>query len=304
MVAQRLFKAKVPGSLMLLGEYSVLHGKKALAVAINKYITVTLVPRHDNLINISSALGNFKSVLPTATIKFPKSLQFVLTTIHSKIKKIKSGFDLKITSDFPPKIGFGSSAAVTVATLSVLKKFLKEKNDRAQIFKEAKKIIRRIQKDASGTDLAASIWGGIVVNQTKKKPVKIKASFPLAAVYSGYKFPTAKAIVRFKKNYQKNSKTFTLFFELAELFSNEAIKTIKTGDWKRLGILINLHQGIQDAFLTNNSDLAKIILQLRKERNVWGAKISGSGLGDSIIALGKIANDKMPIKISTQGLSV
>lgn len=301
MMAQKSFKASAPGSLMLFGEYSVLYGKKAIACAINKKIAVTLVPRHDRFVTISSKLGNCRGVLQlkpkNLLIKPRKPLQFILATIQTKLKKIKHGFDLTIASEFSPQLGFGSSAAVTVATLTVLKQLVEEKIDRLQIFKEAKQIVQNVQKEASGTDVAASVWGGLVINQINKKPILLKASFPLVTIYSGSKFPTKQAIARFKKIYRKNPKLYDLLFEISDLCSDQAIKAIKKQDWKRLGILMNFHQGIQDAFGTNNSTLARMLLKLRKEKNIFGAKISGSGLGDSIIGLGKIIHDKTPIKI-------
>ena len=49
------FKASAPGSLMLLGEHAVLHGKPALVGALDKRITVTLTPmRHDRIEIISN----------------------------------------------------------------------------------------------------------------------------------------------------------------------------------------------------------------------------------------------------------
>lgn len=52
------YKASAPGSLMLLGEYAVMHDYPALVCAIDKRITVTLVPSDDEVIEIDSALGS------------------------------------------------------------------------------------------------------------------------------------------------------------------------------------------------------------------------------------------------------
>lgn len=109
-----LYRAKAPGSLMLLGEYAVLHGKTAIVAAIDKFILVSLTPRNDNTIHIYSSLGEL-----TADRRQLQSLppfEFVLTALASK--KLPTGCDVMIESDLPSAIGLGSSAAVTIALLA------------------------------------------------------------------------------------------------------------------------------------------------------------------------------------------
>ena len=55
-------KASAPGSLMLMGEHAVLHGKKALVCAIDQRISVSLTPREDARISIVSALGEYSAI--------------------------------------------------------------------------------------------------------------------------------------------------------------------------------------------------------------------------------------------------
>jgi mevalonate kinase len=107
---------------MLFGEHAVLNGSMAIACALDKYITVTLTPRTDNKIVINSELlGKYETAIKEIKIEHP--FQFVLSAITLYINKIKMGFDLSINADFSDKEGLGSSAAVTVATISVLEKY-------------------------------------------------------------------------------------------------------------------------------------------------------------------------------------
>ena len=115
------YTASAPGSLMLLGEHAVLHGQLALVCAVNRRIQVTLTPRKDRTIRISSALG--RRSMTVDAIKPSKPLRFVMAALRRFAKTLPSGFDLRIDSDFSHQVGLGSSAAVTVATLAVLKQF-------------------------------------------------------------------------------------------------------------------------------------------------------------------------------------
>jgi mevalonate kinase len=114
--------ASAPGSLMLLGEHAVLHGHRALVCAINRRITVRLFQTLENSVRIASGLGNYEGALD-ALADHP-SFRFVLQAIRQHRKKIPSGFELKVDSEFSADIGFGSSAAVTVATHAALMQWI------------------------------------------------------------------------------------------------------------------------------------------------------------------------------------
>src|SRR5262245_34493681 len=107
------FEASAPGSLMLFGEYAVLHGHKALVAAVDKRIYVRLTPRQDKIITIKSALGEYQTTI--TKLKAVKPFEYILTALQQF--KLRQGCDLEICSEFSHEVGFGSSAAVSVACL-------------------------------------------------------------------------------------------------------------------------------------------------------------------------------------------
>lgn len=116
-----LYRAKAPGSLMLLGEYAVLHGKTAIVAAIDKFILISLTPRNDNTIHICSSLGELTA--DRRRLQPLPPFEFVLTALASK--KLPTGCNVMIESDLPSAIGLGSSAAVTIALLAGMSAWLK-----------------------------------------------------------------------------------------------------------------------------------------------------------------------------------
>ena len=306
-MAQESYRVKVPGSLMLFGEHAVLHGKQAIVCAINRYIEVTLLIKPGKTINITSAeFGEYSTSIDNLSINKP--YDYALTAINQYAKKLKSGFDLYIRSDFPPNIGFGSSAAVTVAVLGILSLWLnKQPIDLKQLHKLALKTIRLVHGAGSGADVAASVFGGVVAYKIKSVKIeKLDIKLPLTAMYCGFKIPTYKVIAQVEARRAKFKNIFTNIYSLMDNCSKSAIEAIKNSDLNRLGELMNINQGLQDAIGVNNQALAELIFKLRADANIYGAKISGSGLGDCIVGLGRVDaskfnQEKIDLKISQNG---
>ncbi|WP_304985389.1 mevalonate kinase family protein [Coxiella-like endosymbiont] len=127
---------------MLLGEYSVLQGKTALVAAIDKFISITLKPRSDDRIFIDSTLGTLTLDRHQITLQAP--FEFVLATLA--LKNPPSGCNIKIDSDLPASFGLGSSAAVTVALLIALNRWLEKLLTKSKLWQEALQVIHQVQK--------------------------------------------------------------------------------------------------------------------------------------------------------------
>ena len=286
------YKASAPGSLMLLGEHAVLQRKHALVAAIDQRITVELIPHDERTIKINShSLGTLELALDQFEIKEP--FQFILQTIDKFREKIPSGFTLEINAEFSATCGLGSSAAVTVATLAVLILWLEQKTpDLMQLYLTGKEIINLVQGVGSGADVAASVFGGVVAYRTSPLLLeRIAVDLPLITVYSGSKLATKNVVAQVERLRARHVNIFELLYETIDRCVMEASDAIKAADWERLGEIMDIHQGLQDALGVNNPTLAKIIFALRKHKKVLGAKISGSGLGDCVIALGSLPHD-------------
>ena len=295
-MVQPCYKISAPGSLMLMGEHAVLHGKTAIVCAINKRITVTLTPHTADHITIKSTIGEYRATKNTLNITKP--FEFVLQAIRHY--QLPSGFDLLIESEFSPTLGLGSSAAVTVATIAAFNKWLQQPED---LLAQAIKVIHQIQKRGSGADVAASIFGGTLLYRIDH-PVEIcPHNPPLIALYSGYKTPTAVVIAEVESLRLKYPTLINAVFDLMDHCSQKAAATIRDAHWQQLGEIVNIAQGLMDAIGVNSAKLAELIAQLRTEKTIYGAKISGSGLGDCVIGIGHLtALTPLDITISKDGL--
>jgi len=301
------YKASAPGTLMLLGEHAVLRNKKALVLAVDKRVHVTLTPRTDRHIIINSALGIRQLNLDNLKIEQP--FQFVSTAISHLKNQLSTGFELMITSEFKEDVGFGSSAAVTVATLMVLYHFMKAEIDSKhlmRVFADAKAVIQVVQGVGSGADVAASVFGGIVLYQ-QNSPWVIKQwahLLPLVAIYSGSKIPTPEVVKKVEAARQKKPEVYEKLYDSIEACVNEAVVAIEQEDWPLLGEILTIQQGLMNALGVGTPLLNRIIDKLNGHLEIFGSKISGSGLGDCVIGIGQCHSFTMAEETAVREITV
>ncbi len=292
------FKAHAPGSLMLLGEYGVLYGKHALVCAVDKRITVTLSPRTDNKIFITSAFkksdGSVEQVdyqTDLANLKIEKPYQFVLGSLKHVETRLRYGCDIQIESEFSHKVGLGSSAAVTVAMLAAIYTWLGMRTTPIDLVRQGRNVVRMVQGTGSGADVAASVYGGMVGFQSQPLTAeKFHQLHPISAVYAGYKTPTVDAIKQVQKRFQAHP---TLLHHLAQGIGQcalEGIQAVRRADWPALGEIMNMQQGLMESLGVSSQDMQSMINALRKTSSIMGAKISGAGLGDCVVGLGEMTD--------------
>jgi len=243
-----------PGKLMLFGEHSVVYGYPSIVTAVSERLYISE--------GISSGDTRFLDAA-------------IAAWGDSEIK-------LSAKSSFSGKYGFGSSSAVTVASL----KYLKPNASDKEVFDAAYKIILDIQGTGSGFDVAAAVYGGTLYYVKNKviEPLAIK-DMPLVVGYTGVKVntPTLVADVAAKRA-KESGKVERILVAIAKIVEEAKDKMIE-GDWQRVGRLMDFNQEyLRD--LGVSSEKLETMISAAKSAGAWGAKLSGAGGGDCMIALG------------------
>ena len=274
-----------PGSLMLLGEHAVLHGHRAMVCAINRRITVQLTPEPGDTVKIVSDLGEYQSTLKNL-VDHP-SFRFVLQAVRQQMDHLSGGFELNIESGFSSDIGFGSSAAVTVATQGALMQWIMGESPKPQpLFAQSLKTVRTVQGGGSGADLAASVYGGIVGYRSGRVFASFDLSLPLTAVYCGYKTPTAEVIARVDDLFREQPEKFEGIYKQIDQGVKEAVQHLEARDLPAFGKVLDHQHRLMNRMGVSTPELEEIVTALRAESDLFGAKISGSGLGDCAVGIG------------------
>ncbi len=272
---------------MLMGEHAVLRGQPAMVCAISKRIRIELTPREDRTVRMHSALGEHETTLDELAPN--ESFRFVRGAIRACRDDLKQGFEMDIKSEMSHQMGLGSSAAVTVATLAALAGAQGKTPDPRFLLECGTQVIRKVQGGVgSGADVAASTYGGCLrYFAGSQDVVKLSTAPQLTVLYSGSKTPTPEVIAIVEEIRQKQPAIYAELDGLIGKTVQQAFEAASRGDWETMGGLMNINQGLMDAMGVNNAKLAELVFALREDPNIHGSKISGSGLGDCVVGLGK-----------------
>jgi mevalonate kinase len=272
---------------MLLGEHAVLRGEKALVAAIDQRMSVELIPNRDSQIHIHSALGEYRGCLG-AMGDHPK-LRFVLAAIRAHEKRISTGFDLRISAPFSDQVGFGSSAAVSVAVHGVLLRWIEGTMPaQEQLFEQALATMRAVQGRGSGADIAASVYGGLVAYRMDAIDEVFPIALPISALYCGYKCATPEVLARMEQAYAQDPMRLDALYKRMGHCAREGIEGLQAGDLQEMARAMEAQQICMVELGLNTPELDEIVEAMQDMNGLSGVKISGSGLGDCVVAFGQL----------------
>ncbi|MBI4097503.1 MAG: mevalonate kinase [Candidatus Levybacteria bacterium] len=287
-----------PGKLMLFGEHAVVYDHPCLVTAVDQRIRLTaeiLESSNFELEALDVDVSNYKK--PISNLgqgDIPKGAKFVEGALKNLMERSRNKFGMtsdkgiRITtsSEFSSKFGFGSSSASTVCSVKALSELFSLKLSEKQIFDLAYKTVLDIQGKGSGFDVAAAVYGGTVYFVTggkKIQPLKIN-SLPLIVGYSGIKADTVTLINQVKEKFENNNDRLQKIYNEMEKIVEEAKPQILANNWEEVGRLMSDNQKLLKELGVSIKKLDNMINGAIKA-GAYGAKLSGAGGGDCMIAL-------------------
>jgi mevalonate kinase len=300
-------KVSAPGKLMLFGEHAVVHGKPCLVTAVDQRIAVKASFNGENELVVNApqlGIKNYQRMVnQLGNQEMPKQVSFIEATVKSFYQKygLKKGLNITTHSQFSHTYGFGSSSAITIATTKALSLLYQIKMTDKETFDLAYQAVLDIQGVGSGFDLAAALWGGTLFYKKGAKMVeKIRLKkLPLVVCYSGVKADTPTLVRQVEELKRKQPiKVRNIFNKMEEIVFKAKILLVK-GNWPELGLLMNKNQKLLEELEVSTLLLERLI-KAALNAGAWGAKLSGAGGGDNIIALVPKNKRKTVVKALTQ----
>lgn len=323
--------SSAPGKLYIAGEYAVVEpGYPAILVGLNRFITVSLKKTKDE--GSITSYGDIpilwrreddKLVLDKRDnrLYYIRSAIEIVEAYARELGKTLDFYHLKVVSDLESpegkKIGLGSSAAVTVATVDVLCKHYNLEISREELFKLSALSQISLNKDGSCGDIAASVYGGWIVFETFDKEwileeKKISSiSEMLAKEWPGLRIETLTAprdlklaigwtgnpastinLVESVKNKKTNKiNIYKKFLKDSKETVEKMVKAFKDDDIEKIQKLISINRKLlskmgEELNILIETPILKRLSEIALEYNGTG-KSSGAGGGDCGIVIFK-----------------
>jgi len=281
-----------PGKLMLLGEHAVVYNRPCIVTAVGQRMSVTLEllpgPTFELEASDVEVAGYKKPFASLGEGDIPKGARFVEMAVKHFTKKypLKGGVRITTKSEFSSLFGFGSSSASTVCVVKGLAELTNTKLSNREIFDIAYRTILDIQGKGSGFDVAAALYGGTLYFVTGGRVVKPVAldELPLVVGYTGVKADTVTLINAVAEKASKHPELIDSIYTQIGKMVDAAHAALKARQWPLMGELMNSDQDLLKS-LGVSSQKIDVMIQAARDAGAWGAKLSGAGGGDCMIAL-------------------
>lgn len=265
----------VPGKLLLMGDHAVVYGRPCLVTAVSERMRVSIEQSSDKQLHFDVP-ENMDTRFVNRAIEQARA--------HWRLPI--SDITIRTESQFSGNVGLGSSAAVTVGTIVALREYLGKKDNLKTLFTLSYRTILDVQGRGSGFDAAAALFGNTMYFVTAGKiiePLAIK-NMPLIVGFTGVKADTVTLIREVEEKMKAQPERVNRIYDaIAKLVEDAKLKMLE-GDWERVGKLMDFNQEyLRD--LGVSSEKLEALIAAAKNAGAWGAKLSGAGGGDCMIAI-------------------
>ncbi len=281
---------RAPGKVIWFGEHFVVLGKPAIASAIDLYARVCISSSQHTIIesrdkNLVYRYSRDKE--PPKTLKpFKQIVDYVLDS--NIVEKLRS-FHAVIESDIPIAAGLGSSAATSVAFTAALLKYHGLEPSHKLVSRIAFEAERIVHKKPSGIDNTIATYGGFIYYRggfMKRVDVDWREDYTLLIVDTGRERSTGFVVKKVLDRYSKWESVMEKIYGVAEEITSRALELLVKGDLEGIGELMNICHGLLVSLGISTYEIESIV-HTALDSGAIGAKITGAGLGGSVMVLAK-----------------
>lgn len=274
--------ASAPGKMIVLGEHSVVYGKPAIALAIDRRFYCR-VSRNDSMYLNGRRVPSY---------------------VHPHIKSVitrngMQGVSMEASTDIPTSSGLGSSAALSASTSLAVRTLMGRPTDVESIAMDAFDAEWTAQGRASPIDSSTSAHGGGIalncpegIGNPLWRISRDGRSWNVSEIdvpemtfvvgYTGIRAPTGPIVEKVRK-YKEHSRFASDIIDEIGIITLQGMNAIRRRDKEDLGELMTRDHKLLSILGVSCNELNKLVNSALPY--AYGAKLTGSGGGGSMIAL-------------------
>jgi mevalonate kinase len=296
-----LNEIRVPGKLMLSGEYAVLYGGESLLVPVNRYLTIKETGHTDKKLLESPVIR--ESLLE----KIPEIEEYEATNGLPELEIDRSDFLATRSDGSTAKLGIGSSAAeaVGIIELRLQRAGFDWKSNRERVAELAENAHKRAQGGVgSGADVFVCAYGqpirfkrsgdGFEVKLVKKPSEE--SNLPLALIWTEVAADTRIFVKKFQDWIDKDPESKTKIAQLVESSNKLAKSWFSESQSKTLHKLDDFLSIMNECAIRSKIEWKLPIhddLDLWARKNGGISKPTGAGGGDIVLMIGDLPLEQL-----------
>lgn len=289
------FEGRAAGKVILLGEHAVVYGVPGIAAGIERGARAQAEVRGvEDGVPPASSPSTLTLAGHTHRPGDGTELGRAFGALLDTSPGITTRMDVTAEAELPPGGGLGCSAALAVA----IARAALAADGRPPENKDDSSVLARAQAwedvfhgNASGIDTAAAAVGTCLRFERGKGVTALSAPVDLwlAVGYSGSSASTKEMVGGIAKLKEKKPDLIGKFLEAVESLVKNAILAIEAGDALALGRFLDMNQMLLAGVFLSTEPIEQMC-RVARDKGALGAKLTGSGGGGSVIALGGAAH--------------
>lgn len=280
------------GKLILSGEHAVVYGQPAVAIGLPSGLSAQLTlntsasssPLMISSASLTTALGDDERHA------LKRALTCAVRWMAEQGYPLNDHYILSLSGSLPFKVGMGSSAALSVATLRALARACDHGHwSDEQLYQGAMEMEKVFHAHPSGLDHFVAIHGGALKYQrTNSEPlhqsIRVGAPLTLALTWFPRQGSTSDVVQSVAQRRTQDSKRYEILFKEIGIIAHEIERLLPLGSIGEIGSLLDQNHRLLQEIRVSTHALDETCEYLRS-RGALGAKLSGAGHGGVCFAL-------------------
>jgi hydroxymethylglutaryl-CoA reductase len=272
---------RAAGKVIMLGEHAAVYGRQAVALPLASAVTASVRECRGK-----TTLEFLDDDEPVA--QPPAALGELAELVVGRLGLTGRHFDVRVQSTVPRASGLGSSAAIAVAVIRAFNHQFALGLSNEAVNDLAYACERLAHGDPSGIDNTVATYGEAVLYcKSSAQPMRIlelKEFPPIVIASSGVQSSTKEQVAAVAGRQAVMPAHYNAIFDEMDRISAEGATALVRQDYRTLGILMNLCQGLLNAIGVSTPELERMV-GIAREHGAVGAKLTGAGGGGCIVAL-------------------